>query len=40
MIDTIVMIRGYSQTFIVKSMGRSQSSVSRALSRNTGKRGY
>ncbi len=32
--------QGYNQTFIAKSMGRNKSTISRELSRNTGKRGY
>ena len=32
--------QGYSQTFIAKSMNRDKSTISRELSRNTGKRGY
>jgi IS30 family transposase len=32
--------QGYSQTFIAKSMNRSKSTISRELSRNTGKKGY
>ncbi|WP_138146798.1 helix-turn-helix domain-containing protein [Bathymodiolus heckerae thiotrophic gill symbiont] len=32
--------QGYSQTFIANSMGRSNSTISRELSRNTGNRGY
>jgi IS30 family transposase len=29
--------QGYNQTFIAKSMGRNKSTISRELSRNTGK---
>ncbi|SFV88150.1 hypothetical protein MNB_SUP05-SYMBIONT-5-437 [hydrothermal vent metagenome] len=32
--------QGYNQTFIAKSMGRDKSTISRALSCNTGKKGY
>jgi IS30 family transposase len=32
--------QGYNQTFITNSMGRSNSTISRELSRNTGNRGY
>ena len=32
--------QGYNQTFIAKSMDRNKSTISRELSRNTGKRGY
>jgi IS30 family transposase len=32
--------QGFNQTFIAKSMGRNKSTISRELSRNTGKRGY
>jgi IS30 family transposase len=32
--------QGYSQTFIAKSLNRDKSTISRELSRNTGKRGY
>jgi IS30 family transposase len=32
--------QGYNQTFIAKSMNRNKSTISRELSRNTGKRGY
>jgi hypothetical protein len=32
--------QGYNQTFIAKSIGRNKSTISRELSRNTGKRGY
>jgi IS30 family transposase len=32
--------QGYSQAFMVKSMNRNKSTMSRTLSRNTGKRAY
>jgi IS30 family transposase len=32
--------QGYNQTFIAKSINRSKSTISRELSRNTGKKKY